>query len=71
MLKIDAKDLKTVDWSDDDKGPAVGQLLATAAQGELPKGIGVVSVPRRAIPVRAADAEGDAWGCDQTQGKMA
>ncbi len=50
MLKVDAKDLKSVDWSDDDKGPAVGQLLASAAPGELPKAIGVVSVPRRAIP---------------------
>jgi len=52
MLKVDAKDLKSVDWSDDDKGPAVGQLLASAAPGELPKAIGVVSVPRRAIPAR-------------------
>lgn len=54
LLKVDAKDLKSVDWSDDDKGPVVGQLVASAAPGELPKSIGVVSVPRRAIPgVRA------------------
>jgi serine protease Do len=54
MLKIEAKNLKSVDWSDDDKGPVVGQLVASAAPGELPKAIGVVSVPRRAIPgVRA------------------
>ena len=56
MLKVDAKDLKAVDWSDDEKGPVVGQFVATAAQGELPKGIGVVSVPRRAIPIHEARA---------------
>ena len=54
MLKIDAKDLKVVDWSDDEKGPVVGQFVATAAPGELPSGIGVVSVPRRAIPIHDA-----------------
>jgi serine protease Do len=64
MLKVDAKDLKSVDWSDDDKGPVVGQLVASAAPGELPKAIGVVSVPRRRIPgahaqlgVRLGDVE--------------
>ena len=50
MLKVDAKDLKVVDWSDDEKGPVVGQFVATAAPGNCPKRIGVVSVPRRAIP---------------------
>src|SRR5689334_20284634 len=29
MLKVNATDLKPADWSDDEKGPAVGQLLAT------------------------------------------
>jgi serine protease Do len=50
MLKIEATGLKTVEWTDDDHGPAVGQLLATASPGELPIAIGVVSVPRRTIP---------------------
>src|SRR5262249_17415754 len=51
MLKIDATGLKPVDWSDDEKGPAVGQLLATVSDaGELPRDIGVVSVPLRKIP---------------------
>jgi serine protease Do len=50
MLKIDASGLKTVEWSSDNNGPAVGQLLATASPGELPLAIGVVSVPRRIIP---------------------
>ncbi|HEY2881246.1 MAG TPA: PDZ domain-containing protein [Pirellulales bacterium] len=49
MLKVNAKGLKVVDWSDDDKGPEVGQLLATTAPGDLPRAIGVVSVPRRTI----------------------
>jgi serine protease Do len=53
MLKIDATGLKTVEWADDDHGPAVGQLLATASPGELPLAIGVVSVPRRPIPPRS------------------
>jgi serine protease Do len=50
MLKIDATGLKTVQWANDAAGPAVGQLLATASPGELPRAIGVVSVPERAIP---------------------
>jgi serine protease Do len=52
MLKIDATGLKTIDWTGDEKGPAVGQFLATASPGELPLAIGVVSTPRRAIPRR-------------------
>jgi serine protease Do len=52
MLKIDTTGLKTIDWSGDGKGPAVGQLLATASPGELPLAIGVVSTPRRTIPWR-------------------
>ena len=51
MLKIEAADLKPVEWSDDESGPAVGQLLATVSDGgELPREIGVVSVPLRKIP---------------------
>ncbi|HTQ38816.1 MAG TPA: trypsin-like peptidase domain-containing protein [Pirellulales bacterium] len=52
MLKVEATGLKTVDWSDDEHGPAVGQLLATASPGDLPLAVGVVSVPERAIPSR-------------------
>lgn len=54
MLKIDTTDLKTIDWSGEEKGPAVGQLLATASPGELPLAIGVVSVPLRKIPSHLA-----------------
>jgi serine protease Do len=51
MLKIEATELKPIQWSDDENGPAVGQLLATVLDGgELPREIGVVSVPLRKIP---------------------
>jgi serine protease Do len=51
MLKIDATELKPVAWNEDENGPAVGQLLATVSDGgELPREIGVVSVPLRKIP---------------------
>jgi serine protease Do len=51
MLKIDATELKPVAWSEDENGPVVGQLLATVSDGgELPREIGVVSVPLRKIP---------------------
>jgi serine protease Do len=51
MLKIEATELKPVEWSGDENGPAVGQLLATVSDGgELPREIGVVSVPLRKIP---------------------
>ena len=48
MLKIDALHLPIIPWST--KQPAVGQWLATAGMGDDPLGIGIVSVPRRAIP---------------------
>ncbi len=50
MLKIDVTGLKPVTWADESDGPEVGQFLATAAPGDMPQAIGVVSVPRRAIP---------------------
>jgi serine protease Do len=50
MLKIDVSGLKPVEWADTTDGPDVGQFLATAAPGDMPRAIGVVSVPRRAIP---------------------
>lgn len=63
MLKIDAKDLKSVVWAEtpkssgsDDKKLAdvgVGRFVATAAPGDLPRAVGVVSVPLRKIPPRA------------------
>lgn len=50
MLKVEATDLKPVDWSEDETGPVVGEMLATTAvMNESPKAIGVVSVPRRLI----------------------
>ena len=52
MLRIAATGLKTIDWSSDASGPAVGQFLATASPGELPLAIGVVSTPERVIPTR-------------------
>ena len=48
MLKIDALHLPIIGWST--KRPSVGQWLATAGMGDDPLGIGIVSVPRRAIP---------------------
>jgi serine protease Do len=51
MLKIEATGLKPVVWADATDGPEVGQFLATASPGDMPQAIGVVSVPRRAIPV--------------------
>jgi serine protease Do len=53
MLKIEASGLKTIEWANEEHGPAVGQLLATASPGELPRAIGVVSVPLRSIPARS------------------
>jgi serine protease Do len=52
MLKVDASDLKPVDWSEDETGPMVGQILATTnARSDSPKAIGVCSVPRMRIPL--------------------
>jgi len=51
MLKVDATGLKPVTWSTG-SAPAVGQFLATTAPGELPRAVGVVSVPPRKIPPR-------------------
>lgn len=50
MLKIEVTGLKPVEWADSTDGPDVGQFLATAAPGDMPRAIGVVSTPRRAIP---------------------
>ncbi len=51
MLKIDATNLPTVDWRTGGD-PAVGQWLATPGTGNVPVGVGVVSVKRRKIPKR-------------------
>lgn len=48
MLKIDAKGLPAVSWGKGDA--AVGQWLASAGTGKEPLAVGVVSVPKRAIP---------------------
>ncbi len=56
MLKIDSTGLKTIQWADGEHAPAVGQLLATASPGDLPRAIGVVSVPERKIPAHRAHA---------------
>ncbi|HZZ29447.1 MAG TPA: trypsin-like peptidase domain-containing protein [Pirellulales bacterium] len=53
MLKVDATGLKTVDWANDEHGPAVGQLVATASPGDLPIAVGVISVPERKIPAHS------------------
>ena len=52
MLKIEAKDLPTVEWSKT-SDPTVGQFLATASMNDDPLAVGVVSVPRRKIPGRS------------------
>ena len=48
MLKIDALNLPVIPWNP--QKPDVGQWLITAGMGEDPLALGVVSVPRRAIP---------------------
>jgi serine protease Do len=48
MLKIDAVSLPIIDWSN--QQPAVGQWVASAGIGDDPLALGIVSVPRRAIP---------------------
>ncbi len=56
MLKIDSTGLKAIQWADGEHAPAVGQFLATASPGDLPRAIGVVSVPERKIPAHRAHA---------------
>lgn len=48
MLKIDALNLPIIRWNP--LQPTVGQWLATAGMSDDPLAIGIVSVPRRAIP---------------------
>lgn len=48
MLKIDALNLPVIPWNP--LQPTVGQWLATAGMDDDPLAIGIVSVPRRAIP---------------------
>lgn len=48
MLKIDAVNLPIIAWNP--LQPTVGQWLATAGLDDDPLAIGIVSVPRRAIP---------------------
>lgn len=72
LLKVDADGLVPIEWAADDD-PRVGQWLATAGQAERPVGVGIVSVPRRAVPsekvsgvlgVRLEDLEGIAKVAD-------
>jgi serine protease Do len=51
LLKVDAKDLVPIRWSDD-QPPAVGSWLATPGLDALPIAIGVVSVAPRKIERR-------------------
>ena len=48
MLKIDAAGLPSIPWTQ--QQPDVGQWLATAGMDDDPLAVGIVSVPRRAIP---------------------
>lgn len=48
MLKIDATHLPIIQWKTGQ--PAVGDWLASAGMGDVPLALGIVSVPRRAIP---------------------
>lgn len=49
MLRVNAKNLKAIDWKNAVSQPAVGSWLATVGQTELPVSIGVVSVAPRKI----------------------
>ena len=53
MLKVEADKLKTVPWAEGTVDPEVGQFVATAFTGDLPRAIGVVSVPRYKVPPRS------------------
>ncbi len=48
MLKVDAIGLPVIPWATDQ--PGVGQWLATAGMSDEPLAVGIVSVPRRAVP---------------------
>lgn len=48
MLKIEATGLPAIAWAS--KDPAVGQWVATVGMTDSPLGVGIISVPRRAIP---------------------
>ena len=48
MLKIDAVNLPIIPWNP--LQPTVGQWLASAGMDDDPLAVGIVSVPRRAIP---------------------
>jgi serine protease Do len=50
MLKIEADNLTPVQWTEEASGPRVGQLVATASPGDLPRALGVVSLPRHSVP---------------------
>lgn len=52
MLKIEADHLQPVPWAEGHIDPAVGQLVATASPGNLPRAIGVVSLPCHGVPAR-------------------
>jgi len=49
LLKIPAADLSPVQWADETR-PVVGTFLAAPGPEELPRAVGVVSVPRRDLP---------------------
>ena len=48
MLKIEATDLPAIPWSKQEG--SVGQWVATPGMTDLPVGVGILSVPVRAIP---------------------
>ncbi len=65
MLKIDAVNLPIIPWNP--LQPTVGQWLATAGMEDDPLAVGIVSVPRRAIPptggvigIQLAEKDGEA-----------
>jgi serine protease Do len=51
LLKVDARDLKVVDWADSKEAP-VGNWVASAGPGSEPVAIGVVSVGARKTSTR-------------------
>ncbi len=53
MLKIEANKLKAIPWAEGTIDPTVGQLVATASPGDLPRAVGVISVPRHRVPPRS------------------
>lgn len=53
LLKVEADKLNAIVWAEGTIDPNVGHFVATAAPGDLPRAVGVISVPRHRVPPRS------------------